>query len=88
MKFITDDSHGWLAVSTYDYPHAKNFGTGYGYIDEENSVIYLETDCEAWEFLRAEGKWEDAKNFPVTNIDGQAFVRKFKHNEAVFSYNF
>jgi len=84
MRFIQDSGHGWLAVSLHDYPRAWNYGTGFGYIDDENSVIYLEEDCEAYGFLKLEGLLDTAKDLPSQVIDGNCWVRRLPHNEAVF----
>jgi len=84
MKFIQDSGHGWLAVSLHDYPRAWNYGTGFGYIDEANNVIYLEEDCEAYAFLKFEGGLESARDLPHQVIDGQCWVRRLPNNEAVF----
>lgn len=86
MKFITDDGHGWLAVDLNEYPSARNFGTGYGYINDRTNIIYLEEDCEAYAFLKSlwDGDTSKARDLPHEVIDGYALLRKLPNNEAVF----
>jgi hypothetical protein len=49
VYWIGDDGHGWLAVSLEAYPVAIDYGSGYGYMD--NDYVYLEEDLEAVAFL-------------------------------------
>lgn len=49
LFWIEDGGHAWLAVCLRTWPHAINYGTGYGYQDAD--MIYLEEDCEAPAFL-------------------------------------
>ena len=51
MKFnvISDAGHAWLEVSLDQFPNAKKFGTGSGYIN--GNTIYLEEDFEMPQFL-------------------------------------
>lgn len=49
VYWIGDDGHGWLAVSLEAYPVAIEYGTGFGYMD--NDYVYLEEDLEAVAFL-------------------------------------
>lgn len=55
MKWYSDPSHAWLAVSLKEYPDAIKYSTGFGYISPKGGVVYLEEDCEAPCFLRAKG---------------------------------
>jgi len=89
MKFISDDSHGWLAVSLEKFPKAFNFGTGFGYIDDFAKVIYLEEDYEASQFLKSVFGDDVVKiqEIPEEVVAGQAFVREFPNNQAVFNGN-
>ncbi len=51
MKFnvISDAGHSWLEVDLRQFPNAKQFGTGSGYIN--GNTIYLEEDVEMPQFL-------------------------------------
>jgi hypothetical protein len=51
MKFnrICDAGHSWLEVDLNQFPNAKQFGTGFGYIN--GNTIYLEEDVEMPQFL-------------------------------------
>ena len=53
MRIIEDPGHSWLEVSLIEYPDALHHGTGYGYVNFQGQVIYLEEDVEAPSFLRA-----------------------------------
>ena len=53
LTYHSDPAHGWLAVPLAEYPDARTFGTGFGYIDRASGVVYLETDYEAPAFLAA-----------------------------------
>lgn len=46
-EWHSDGGHAWLAVDLYKHPMAVWYGMGYGFIDEDNEVIYLEEDGEA-----------------------------------------
>lgn len=48
-----DAGHAWLAVNLRKYPSALEYGTGWGFIDTDNEVIYLEEDTEAQKFAVA-----------------------------------
>ncbi len=76
LRWVSDSSHGWLEVPLSVFPSAIDFGTGFGYINEINGLIYLEEDCEAVEFLKSIGAlWEV---FPEFKGD---FVRALPRNE-------
>jgi hypothetical protein len=55
MKWYSDPSHAWLAVSLKQYPEAIKYSTGFGYISPSGGTVYLEEDCEAPCFLSAKG---------------------------------
>jgi hypothetical protein len=86
MKFIMDDGHGWLEVSLVEHPKAWNYGTGYGYIDDDTSTIYLEEDCEALGFIKwlYDGDVSKARELPHEIVSGESAIRRLPHNEAVF----
>lgn len=78
MRYITDAGHGWLEVSLDEYPDATNYGTGFGYLDAPNRIIYLEEDCEMGAFLRAHP--EARENVKHTPVNGDSLVRQLPRN--------
>ena len=48
-----DGGHAWLAVDLHKHPSALEYGSGFGFIDTDNGVIYLEEDSEAPAFAIA-----------------------------------
>ena len=49
--FATDPGHGWLEVREADFPCARTYGTGFGYVDSLKGTVLLEEDVEAARFL-------------------------------------
>jgi hypothetical protein len=80
MRYLTDAGHGWLEVSLTQYPDAVEYGTGFGYLDAQGQVIYLEEDCEMGAFLRAHP--EARERIYHENFDGDSAVRRLPRNEA------
>lgn len=78
MRYITDAGHGWLEVSLADYPDATKYGTGFGYLDAPNGIIYLEEDCEMGAFLRAHP--EARESVKHTPVNGDSLVRQLPRN--------
>ena len=78
FNFITDDSHGWMEVSLTEYPEAKNYATGYGYIN--GNTIYLEEDVEAENFIYHLMSMGENPTFNEKVYDGQWFGRMYSHN--------
>lgn len=64
VRWVSDPNHGWLAVSLEDYPDAIEYGTGFGYMNEEANTIFLEEDCEAVAFLTAHPELVDISEEP------------------------
>lgn len=79
LKYIMDGGHGWLAVPLAEFPDAEQFGTGYGFIDRQAGVVYLEEDCEATAFLRAHP--HDRKQIKGEYVEGDAPLRSLPRNE-------
>lgn len=78
FNFITDDGHGWLEVSLIDYPYAKEYATGSGYIN--GNTIYLEEDDEAPAFLSYLKDIDVEFSFIEKNYDGQWYGRSYARN--------
>jgi len=78
FNFISDDSHGWLAVSLTEYPEAKKFATGFGYIN--GNTIYLEEDDEATGFINYLKEKGIEFSFNEKNYDGQWYGRAYARN--------
>jgi hypothetical protein len=79
-RWVIDAGHAWLVVELADYPHALNFGTGYGYMDD--SRIYLEEDVEAVAFLEMHPEIL-SRHLDSCHYDGDAPCRRLKANEAI-----
>lgn len=85
FNFIHDDSHGWLEVNLNTFPEAKNYATGFGFIN--GNTIYLEEDVEApnfIEYLKTQGKEFDIID---KTYDGQWFGRSYSRNVRGSHYN-
>jgi hypothetical protein len=78
FNFISDDSHGWLAVSLTEYPEAKKFATGFGYIN--GNTIYLEEDDEATGFINYLKELGETISFNEKNYNGQWYGRAYARN--------
>lgn len=85
FNFIHDDSHGWLEVNLTEFPEAKNYATGFGFIN--GNTIYLEEDQEAENFIY----YLMTKAEPVAIVDkvydGQWFGRSYARNVRGSHYN-
>jgi hypothetical protein len=71
VMWIVDNGHGWLRVPMVTAEGLRF--SEYSYIDRPGGWLYLEEDCDAWEWLNAHGVGGDA--FQVHYVDGDAFVR-------------
>lgn len=49
FTFHTDPGHGWLEVSTLEFPTAKQHASSFSYVS--GTTVYLEEDCDATAFL-------------------------------------
>jgi len=78
FNFIADDSHGWLEVSLIEYPEAKEYATGFGYIN--GNTIYLEEDDEASAFISYLKNKGIEYSFTEKNYDGQWYGRSYARN--------
>jgi hypothetical protein len=78
FNFISDDSHGWLEVNLNEYPEAKKFATGCGYIN--GSKIYLEEDDEATGFINYLKEKGIEFTFNEKNHDGRWYGRSYARN--------
>jgi hypothetical protein len=81
VYWIGDDSHGWLAVSLEAYPVAIDYGSGYGYMD--NNYVYLEEDLEAVAFLMDHPQLRGASKrgmLAEKQYLGDAPIRKLRRN--------
>jgi hypothetical protein len=81
IYWIGDGGHGWLAVSLEAYPAAIEYGTGFGYMND--NYIFLEEDMEATAFLMdhpqvmgANGRGMLAEKI----YEGDAPVRRLRRN--------
>ena len=85
FNWIHDDSHGWLEVDLKEFPEAKNYATGFGFIN--GSTIYLEEDQEAENFIY----YLMTKAEPVAIVDkvydGQWYGRSYARNVRGSHYN-
>ena len=80
FNFISDDSHAWLEVSLIEFPFAKEYATGSGYIN--GNTIYLEEDNEAPAFLSYLKDIGVEFSFIEKNYDGQWYGRSYAKNVA------
>jgi hypothetical protein len=78
FNFISDDSHGWMEVSLIDYPEAKNYATGFGYIN--GNTIYLEEDVEAENFIYHLMSMGETPVFNEKVYSGRWFGRSYANN--------
>lgn len=85
FNFISDDSHGWMEVSLTEYPEAKNYATGFGYIN--GNTIYLEEDVEAENFIYHLMSMGENLTFNEKVYDGVWFGRAYAHNVRGIHYN-
>lgn len=78
LTMIHDAGHGWLEVPLDKYPNAVKCGTGYGYLDTVNNVIYLEEDVEAHLFV---GEYPEAiTDIQHEMVNGDSDVRLLPRN--------
>jgi hypothetical protein len=82
-KWIIDPDHAWLEVNMDAYPDAVDYGTGFGFVDYQARLIYLEEDCEALGFLRAHPEI-DPSNLPEQGYEGYAPCRILRNNPSKF----
>lgn len=85
FNFITDDSHGWMEVNLTEYPEAKNYATGFGYIN--GNTIYLEEDVEADNFIEHLMSMGENLTFNMKVYDGQWHGRMYARNVRGIHYN-
>lgn len=81
-----DGGHAWLAVDLHKHPSALEYGSGYGFIDIDNEVIYLEEDGEAPAFaVKNATVYTQAVSDRLTKIrhEGDAPCRSFPRNRAL-----
>ena len=78
FNFITDNSHGWMEVSLTEYPEAKNYASGFGYINGDK--IYLEEDEEAENFIYHLMSMGENPTFNEKVYDGQWHGRMYARN--------
>jgi hypothetical protein len=88
MKFnvISDAGHSWLEVSLDQFPNAKQFGTGFGYIN--GNTIYLEEDVEMPQFLGDlvfNGTPMSEIQLSEIEVDDEWYGRNYARNEKLFS---
>ena len=84
VYWIDDPGHAWLAVSLEAYPHAWNYGTGFGY--EGGRWIYLEEDVEAPAFMLDHPEIAEQSSvgqLPEKRYDFDAPVRRLRPNMAL-----
>lgn len=84
MAWIIDAGHAWLRVDLGEHPTARDYSTGFGYI-QEPAFIYLEEDCEAVAFIESLGSpdWSAVANLPATEFE-IAPCRSLPRSAAVF----
>lgn len=85
FNFIHDDSHGWLEVNLNKYPEAKNYATGFGFIN--GNTIYLEEDVEAQNFIQYLKSKHILPIINDKNYDGQWYGRSYARNVRGIHYN-
>lgn len=81
VYWIGDAGHGWLAVSLKAYPVAIDYGSGFGYLDDD--YIYLEEDLEAVAFLMDHPQLEGANKrgmLAEKQYLGDAPIRRLRRN--------
>lgn len=64
LTWHEDPGHAWLEVPAW---MGIQYGTGFGYMDLENGVVFLEEDCEAPMFEREHGDLMDRVDTLVYN---------------------
>jgi hypothetical protein len=85
FNFISDDSHGWMEVNLTEYPEAKNYASGFGYIN--GNTIYLEEDDEAENFIYHLKTQGEPITFNEKVYDGQWYGRAYARNVRGIHYN-
>jgi len=88
MKFnvISDAGHAWLEVDLNQFPNAKQFGTGSGYIN--GNTIYLEEDFEMPQFLGDlvfNGTPMSEIKLSEIEVEDEWHGRNYARNENLFS---
>ena len=78
LTFHTDSGHGWLEVAIDDIRELKiaNLISGYSYVKGDR--VFLEEDCDAFQFMeRAKAKgW--ILNVTEKHTNGDSFVRSLQ----------
>lgn len=87
-RWVYDSAHAWLAVPTSSFPDAVNFGSGFGFIDDQRGIIYLEEDFEAFKFIESllGEDFSALEVIPEEDSGDRSYVRDLPHNKAVLSY--
>lgn len=85
FNFISDDGHGWLEVDLREFPEAKNYASGSGYIN--GNLIYLEEDDEAQNFIYHLTTQGEPIAFNEKNYNGQWYGRSYARNVRGIHYN-
>ena len=85
FNFIHDDSHGWLEVNLNKFPEAKDYATGFGYIN--GSTIYLEEDVEAPNFIQYLKTQHKVIDIIDKTYDGIWYGRAYAKNVRGIHYN-
>ena len=54
-RFIHDPGHGWLEVSLHELVELGIVDkiSGYSYVSADRQLVYLEEDCDAYQFMVA-----------------------------------
>jgi len=55
-RFFEDAGHGWLEVPRAELVASTAVISRYSYYDNSTDMVYLEEDCDMWDFLGAMGK--------------------------------
>ena len=87
VYWITDPGHAWLAVDLDAFPHARDYGTGFGY--KHGKWIYLEEDLEATAFLEGYPQLLHAARagqLATKSYDFDAPCRWYNNNEPRFDF--
>jgi len=93
LKWITDAGHGWLKVRTRDvaakYPEILSKVSGYSYMNNVGSVLYLEEDQDCallLEAMIADGSEtrETLREIPEFYEGAVSSIRRLKHYTNLF----
>lgn len=76
-RFFSDIGHGWLKVPYTELESLGIENTISEYSYRDSGFAYLEEDCDAYRFIEAKKKINQAPKIIARNLDGYSIIRTY-----------